>query len=557
MKIKILSIGFMFLGGAVFAQKPLKSDTFKVVKEYQPTLINANKINVEPEIDDDLKIELDINYSFMNKQVPVSFQVEPISAAKIKGEPLVKLYDGYARLGVGNALVPFGEVYYSNSRSKEYLIGGHAKYFNMREVNKIEGIDNSQMHFEVFGKRFWKRNTLSSSINFERQNFNYYGYYNLPNPLGKAELPAKDIEQHYNRIGFDLGLATTKQDSFNLRHSGNLGYQITTNASGNQEHNAKVDVNFSQFKNSELYNLDVLVDYNQYDFNIDNTIIGLKPQISTIGEKFRINAGLGIYVNAGNSTEFHFYPLAEIKYNVIDDILVPYAGVKGEIQRVNYNSITRENLFVAENIELRNTNEKYNLYAGVRGTLSKKFSFNLSGAYRKTENDFLYVQRVDTNRLLTKEYYLTFDEISEIDFKGEFAYNVNEKLTIYGLANYNKYDTKVEAEAWHLPELKASISAGYNLKDKILIKADLIYWGEQFARGEEIVIPTLVPTTEKFYNTIQLNSIFDANLSVEYRYTKRLSAFIQFNNIGGINYEKYKDYPTQGFNVWGGLTYGF
>lgn len=538
------------IASSSIAQTELSPDTFKVVKEYQPTLINATKISFDPVIDDNLKMEMDLSYSFISKQLPVSFQVEPILPAKIKGEPLVKLYNGYARLGVGNALLPFGEVYYNNSRSKEYSFGAHARYYNMGEVNKIKGIDNQDLHVELFGKRFWKRNTLSSKVSFDRQDFNYYGYYNLNNPSNRMEL----LEQHYTRISAQVALKTTKQDSFNLRHSGDIRYELTTNAMDHQENNIVVQANFSQFKNSELYNLDVLIDYNQYQFNKNSTIVGIKPQVSTIGDKFRINAGLGIFIDADTEADFHFYPIAEVKYNVIDDILVPYIGVNGEKRRVNYASITKENLFVANNIELRNTNEKFNLYGGVRGTLSKKLSFNLSGAFKRTADDYLFVQIVDTNRALSKEYHAVYDAIDELNFKGEMAYQVNEKITLYGQANYFIFETTEQDQAWHRPDIKASISGEYNLKNKINIKTDLIFWGEQFARGEANID---VNNTISDYKVVKLKSIFDANLSVEYRYTKRLSAFVQFNNIGGINFEKYKDYPTQGFNVWGGLSYAF
>lgn len=542
------------IANSSIAQTQLPPDTFKVVKEYEPTLIDANKINFDPVIDDDLKIELDLNYSFISKQLPVKFQVEPILSAKIKGEPLVKLYNGYARLGVGNALLPFGELYYNNSRSKEYSFGGHVRYYNMAEVNNIEGIDNQCLHAELFGKRFWKRNTLSSTISFDRQNFNYYGYYKLDNPQNRVELQKQDLEQYYNRFSAQVALKTTKQDSFNLRYSGDIRYELTTNAMNHQENNVVLNANLSQFKNSELYNLDILVDYNQYQFNKNSTIIGIKPQVSTIGEKFRINAGLGIFIDADSQADFHFYPIAEIKYNVIDNILVPYIGINGEKRRVNYASITKENLFVANDIELRNTNEKFNLYAGVRGTLSKKLSFNLSGSFKRTTDDYLFVQVADTNRALSKVYYAVYDEIDELNFKGEMAYQVNEKITLYGQANYFIFETIDQAEAWHRPDVKASISGAYNLRNKIILKTDLIFWGEQFARGEANLD---VNNTIIDYNVVKLKSIFDANLNVEYRYTKRLSAFVQFNNIGGINFEKYKDYPTQGFNVWGGLTYAF
>ena len=549
-----ITVWISIIASNSFAQTELSPDTFKVVKEYQPTLINANKINFDPEIDDDLKIELDLTYTFINKQLPVSFQVEPIQPAKIKGEPLVKLYNGYARLGVGNALIPFGEVYYNNSRSKEYSIGGHARYYNMGEVNKIDGIGIQDLHIELFGKRFWKRNTLSSNVSFDRQDFNYYGYYNLNNPNNRVDLPEASLEQFYNRISAQFALKTTKQDSFNLRHSGDIKYESTTNAMDHQENNIVLNANLSQFKNSELYNLDVIVDFNQYQFNKNSTIVGLKPQVSTIGEKFRINAGLGIYIDADTEADFHFYPIAEVKYNVIDDILVPYIGVNGEKRRVNYASITKENLFVANNIELRNTNEKFNLYGGLRGTLSKKLSFNLSGAFKRTANDYLFVQVLDTNRSLSKEYHAVYDEIDELNFKGEMAYRINEKITLYGQADYFIFETTNQDEAWHRPDVKASISGEYNLKNKIIVKTDLIFWGEQFARGDaNLDLNNAIVD----YQVVKLKSIFDANLNVEYRYTKRLSAFVQFNNIGGINFEKYKDYPTQGFNVWGGLTYAF
>lgn len=553
MKNRVITLGLLVITSLSFAQKQLTPDTFKVVKEYQPTLIDANKISFDPQIDDDLKIELDLPYTFINKQLPVSFEVQPIQPAKIKGEPLVKLYNGYARLGVGNALIPFGEVYYNNSRSKEYSIGGHARYFNMGEVNDIKGIDNSDLHVELFGKRFWKRNTLSSQVAFDRQDFNYYGYYNLTN---SEELQGQGLEQFYNRVSAQVALKTTKQDSFNLRHSGDIRYELTTNAMSHQENNVVASLNFNQFKNSELYNLDVLIDYNQYSFNQNSTLIGLKPQVSTIGKKFRINAGLGIFIDADSEADFHFYPIAEIKYNIIDDILVPYAGVKGEMQRVNYASITKENLFVANEIELRNTNEKFNLYGGLRGTLSKKLSFNLSGAFRRTDDDYLFVQQMDLDsiRSLTKEYFAVYDEIDELNFNGEMAYRINEKITLYGQATYFVFEADEQQEAWHRPDLKASISGEYNLKDKIIVKTDLIFWGEQFARGD-VNLDGLNNVID--YQVVKLKSIFDANLNVEYRYTKRLSAFVQFNNIGGVNFEKYKDYPTQGFNVWGGLTYAF
>lgn len=552
-----LVLGFLLIGLSVSAQKNIPSDTFRVVKAYQPTLVDADKILSEPEINDTFKLETELDYQFFGKQIPVFFEPENIPAAKIKGEPLVRLYNGYARAAVGNTLLPMAELYYTNKRSDDYALGAHLKYTNQRALDNYESSELSKTHFEVFGKRFWKTNTLEANLSYDIDAMNYYGYYVMPKLVEEA-LSDNEIEQQYNRLGAHVKLKSTKQDSFNLRHEVNATYQMTSNHSANQENYFRAEGRLSQFKNAELYQLDLLVDYNKYELSEESAILAMQPQISTIGERFRVNAGLGIYMNAGPNDNFHFYPLAEVKYNVIENILVPYAGIRGELRRNNYSQITRENPFVAENIHLANSNQKHNIYLGLRGTLSKKMSFNTSAAKISTENDYLYVKRPTDERIQSKDFFLTYDKIDELKFKGELVYRLAEKLRLYALGEYVNYETRKEEKAWHRPELKLSAATEYNLRDKLIARLDLFYWGEQYAqRVTEITTNENLTILDRKYGVETLAPIFDVNLGLEYRYTKKLSAFIQFNNIGGINYEKYQDYPLQGFNVFGGLTYGF
>ena len=128
----------------LMAQRELPSDTFRVVKDYQPVLIDADKIKQRAEIDDTLKLNTKLEYKLIDRRYPVSFQPEPIEAARIKGEPLVKLYNGYARVGVGNALTPFAELYYNSLRSRKYAAGGHIKFLNQNEINDLKGSNFSQ-----------------------------------------------------------------------------------------------------------------------------------------------------------------------------------------------------------------------------------------------------------------------------------------------------------------------------------------------------------------------------------------------------------------------------
>jgi hypothetical protein len=55
----------------------------------------------------------------------------------------------------------------------------------------------------------------------------------------------------------------------------------------------------------------------------------------------------------------------------------------------------------------------------------------------------------------------------------------------------------------------------------------------------------------------KLGFIADVNLGVEYRYNKRISAFLQFNNLAAQRYQRWYNYQVQGFQVMGGVTFRF
>ncbi|MFN6084250.1 MAG: hypothetical protein ACK476_04905 [Fluviicola sp.] len=54
-----------------------------------------------------------------------------------------------------------------------------------------------------------------------------------------------------------------------------------------------------------------------------------------------------------------------------------------------------------------------------------------------------------------------------------------------------------------------------------------------------------------------LGPVVDMNLGVEYRYNKRISGFIKLNNIAAQRYQKWYNYPVQGFQGMVGATFRF
>ena len=144
--------------------------------------------------------------------------------------------------------------------------------------------------------------------------------------------------------------------------------------------------------------------------------------------------------------------------------------------------------------------------------------------------------------------------LSRTIISGQLAYQKLEKIKVYGKGEYFAYGSEF---AWHKPDFKLTLSGTYDLADKILVRANVFVIGKRktFSYLPIEDVEVIAVTGDKYiYN---LRPFIDANLGFEYRYNKKLSAFVNFNNFAGKKYFRWTAYPVQGFNLLGGVTLAF
>jgi len=251
-------------------------------------------------------------------------------------------------------------------------------------------------------------------------------------------------------------------------------------------------------------------------------------------------------------SKFYFYPSLDLSYNVIDDIIIPYAGLTGGLQKNSFKTFTDNNPFVLSDLKMANSNKVYELYGGIKGTLSATTAFNACASFSDIHNMALFVN--DTKDELQNKFDVIYDDASVLNIHGEVSYQESEKLRINLHGEYFNYKMKTEIRAWYKPQVEISLSANYNLEDKIIIKADLFYNDNQFAKT---FLTDTTSITGKKVIAKELKGVFDANIGLEYRYTKKLGFFLNFNNIANYRYYRWSNYPTQRFSLMGGLSYSF
>ncbi len=538
----------------MYSQTVLDSMLIISVGSYRPTIVDANKIMDKPVIVDSTK-KIKVNgYNINNsRKVSTGYDVDPIDAAQMVGEPLTKLYNGLVKIGFGNYKTPYAEAWYNNLRSKEYACGLRLKHLSSQTTLEDYGFGGfSDNEVSLYGKKFLKEHTLSGNFDYVRNVVHFYGY-----DVSKASLTDNGIAiiQRFNCFAANAELKShyTKAERYN--HDVKLNYYNLQDTYKSSESNFKVNGYVQTAVLKEVLKVNAAVDYYNYKTITDttnNTIVTINPNFIATGEKYRASIGVTGVMDVFVQSKFYFYPNIDLSYNIVDNIIIPYAGASGKLQKNSFKTLSDENPFVLSDLTMNNSNYKYEVFGGLRGTLSSTIAYDVRAAYSSVDNMALYVN--DTKEFLANRFDVIYDDAEVLAIKGEVTYQQREKLRVNLRGEYFNYKMSIEQKAWYKPQMQFTLSGNYNLRDKIVAKVDLYYIDNQFAKAIE------KDTTSSTGNKVvaqELKGVFDANIGLEYRYTKKLGFFLNFNNITNFRYYRYNNYPTQRLGFMGGLSYSF
>lgn len=535
------------------------------------------RITEQPVVIDTVIPIPDIEYPLLVKNHETDIHLKDIDAARIKiKDQLDKLYPGYVKLGLGMYTSPLAEFYYNTTRNRRSNMGVHLKHNS--SWSNLEGLAPSTYDMssaKLFGEWFTTNFNIESELEYMNNGYNFYGIVDTTDFFSKDSL--RNRIQRYGGM-FRIGNFERK-DSAKLMWSGHVGNYYTHeferpwDVLGDKHarnNNFFIGGDFQYKQGMNTYNAEFDWKYNRYWFGEDdasltanerfnerNALVTLRPTITTQGDKWKVVYGLDMNFDFpqpnGQDKIFKVVPIVEAKYSLLNDMFIPYVGIDGGVTQNTFYTINRMNPYIYSGEDLRNETE-YDFYGGIKGTLSKTMTFNVAAHYRDFHNKAIFINEnvySDLNR-----FSASYVDMSAAGVEGSISYQNGEKLKIDLIGEFNRYKMDTinsfdkETQAWHLPTIKGTVRGSYNLFDKIYAKADFtLEYGRrspvyQFNQADDDIV-------------VQMPIIADGNLEVEYRYNPRISAFLQLNNIANQKYDRWYQYRVQGFQVLGGVTFGF
>jgi hypothetical protein len=577
--IVLILVAFQFS----FAQKKednIGSEIVNVVKPYTPTLSDAFKVQESVVLDDEGNAKKEtINYSIFSFPVASTFTPSKGKAEGVDKTKQAHLYDNYATLGFGNYRTLNAELFLNQDLDNNDYVGGMFRHLSSQ--GGIKGVELDNHYYDTTIDLTYGANTNDMSWNldlgYQNQVYNWYG---LPSGFASNLSPTDrtllvngiDPQHIYNTFSFGGKI------NFNegLLNDANLKFSHFTDSFGSAENRfyAKPSLQFDVM--DESINTNIILDYvgGTFDKNYANTNteplkygftnFGIAPTFVMEEDDWTLNIGAAVFYsmdNENSSNKFFIYPQVNASYKVVGDLMIFYAGAEGNLEQNSYLEFANENPFLSPTLNIAPTDKQYDVFAGLKGKLINNVSYNIRGSYVNERNKALFISNdyknynendPNENYAFGNSMRVVYDDMRTLSFSGDLKANFSDNVTFGISGTFNSYTNDFQREAWNLPEVKLNSNIDFNITPKWFAGAAVFYVGERKdIQGNSDNVNIVAPSP------ITLDSYFDVNAHVGYKYNDRLTGFIRANNITNQAYEKWLNYQVQGFQIVAGANYKF
>lgn len=575
-----IALLFLFAGlQGAFAQKKdenIGTEVVNVVKPYTPTISDAFKVKETPTLEDeDNTKKEEIKYNIFSFPVASTFTPAKGRAASVDKAKQEKLYKNYATLGVGNYGTLNAELFVTENLNRNEYVGGMLRHLSSQGgINDLlldDKFYNTSLDLTYGNQQ--KDYSWNVDAGYQHQVYNWYGLRNdfandLADPQDRKDLiNSIDPQQTYQNIYLG-GRISVKESIFK---EASLKFNHFSDAFGSSENRFYVKPAIGLDISGNKINANFIIDYlggsfekdysGTTDISYGYTNIGVQPSFIYQQDDLTVNLGAGLFYsmdNENSDNKFFIYPQVAATYRIVGDVMIAYAGAEGSLKQNSYRDFTQENFFVSPTLGIAPTDQKYDIYVGLKGKIANNVSFNIRGSYKNEDQKAMFLSNPYNNENPNKEGYafgnsfsVVYDNVKTMSFFGELKADFSKNVSFGVSGTFSSYTTDELAEAWNLPQLQIAANLDFNITEKWYAGTSLFFVGER----KDVFSYTSLLRNET--ETVNLDSYFDLNAHVGYKYNDRLTAFLKANNLTSQDYQKWLNYPVQGIQVMAGASYKF
>lgn len=522
------------------AQKDTTKKGVDIISSFKPVLREAAKIqfSASPPPVDSTRPRL--NYDIPNQTLLFPYQpgtLKPLALSIDSGGRFIN--DNYIKAGFGSLRTPFVQAGFSFGDGKTAGLNIYARH--VASEGKREYQDFSQTMFKLAGYYKTGRHQWDASLGMQQDRTYKYGY----EPASLSFTP-DSLRQRFQTISARLAMKNSQLTEFGLLYQPELKVDIFSDQRGNNESNTSLSLPLEKaIGESFAVRLGLNVDLTRLSPDnkaaFSNNMYYLSPSVSYRGAT--INAQVGIRPSWDNG-DFRMFPNIQADISSSDQRFTFQAGWTGYLRKTSYQYLAGQNpwLFVPDQLLNTQVEERY---AGFKGTVGEHFSYAAKVGFNQLRNQPLFVNDTVTGKGGKSFRVVNESRMNVVNFGGELGFTIQEKLSVISALQFNQFSGfRDQAKAWGLLPLEWRTSLRLQVIRDLWLTSDLFAWGgPKYRRADG--------------SPGDLGGAADLNAGLEFRITRNLNLWTQFNNIFNKQYQRWNQYPVYGFNFVGGLVFSF
>jgi hypothetical protein len=529
-----IPVGLMGQGG-------VKVDDINVTGDWVPNLGNMEKPD-EQVTPVDNKIETK-EMTYEEKQIKAPSSYDPL-VPKLPAPPkppMDELQNNLVKISFGRFASPYAKIYLNSGRNVNGRVG-----LDFSHASSSKGyLDYAEWRDDIggaYGEYYTQENTFKGNIRIKNSNYFYFADTtvrinpelkdSIRNTFTKIEVNGS-VLKNYNPEGVNYDVGVRFQGYFDRWDDKEMHFSVLPKL------NWKITDKFGAgiysdltFSNSSFDTLQ------QSRFFLDVT-----PTVTFKMDGLNVQGGIKVNSFTGTTSKFAAYPVLKANYQLVPDKLSLAAGLVGEMRYLKYYDLIDQNRYLDRQPDIRPMRDALNVYLGVDGQLAKYFTYT-ARVYTKKVKDQLIYFNPENAAYFQMQYDSNFTQSGA---ELSLIFNKNDKVRAGIKGDFRSFRTSNIVKNFNMPGTKVDIWGSYNFANKVWIAAEVYVFGPR----------TMGLTNDSIPAEIKQGVVADVNLSAEYRFSKRLSVFLELNNLLDNRWQRWYNYQERPFDIKGGLTFSF
>lgn len=514
----------------------LKGSTIEIIQTYKPEVQRAPKPELTPYLPPVDTSKPNLQYNVPPQTVNYTYSSLPLRPLALNMSKDEGVFENYIKLGGGNLSTLYADAGIGSLKGENYETAIHLNHLSQsgnitNQKASFTGLDasgNLHKNNKVFGAKFGVNNST----------YHYYGYdHNIYNYAQSS------VRQSFTGINLEVDMQEEAAEDKQFTYHPTIGVNLFSDKYNASEISFKIGlpISYQLDSNTSIYvkPLATITSYKNPLTTQSNNVFQLAPGIKFV--KNQISGHAGITPTWGANQKFYILPDIGLNYQLPETQLLLHAGWQGSLQQNTYQQLSMLNPYVFNTFTVNQTRTQ-EVYAGVSSNVGEHITFNGRVSWHDYTNLPVFINDTLTDN---KQFQILYDtKVNAIGLEAAIRYQIAQTFAVGFTGQWmNFYQSNFE-RVWHRPGIRFTGDIVAQPIEKLTITAYISFIDELYA-------------LEKNNRSFKLNSILDIGAGAEYEVIKRVSLFLQANNLLNNKYQLQYGYNAFGMNIFGGARLKF